>query len=458
MAKNKKKRQQKPAHSPKQDMQPPVKKPGHRFINTEFEQEIPFSNRIILYSVIAFFLAFISWANYASLDEVARGQGKVIPSTEIQIVESLDPGIVEEILVNEGDFVKKDQPVIRLKDTQAKSDLNAQQSEYYSLIARRERLKAEARELDQLSFPPVIQEKSPESVEEELQVFRANKRKMKGKLDVMELQEGQKRKELLEATKRIKDLKAVIEISRDEYNILSSLVERGSASKVELLQLERSLKEKEAELNSLKSSLPRLRESIQEYEARKNEIISKAQAEAQESLAKTIQKINSLKERIKGLQDKKVRTVLNSPVAGIVKEVKVSSIGEVVKPGEGVVEIVPDDDKLVIEAKIRPEQIAFISPKQKAIVQITAYDFAIYGGLVGKVTSISADTITDEEGNSFYRVKILTDKSKIIHNGEVLPIIPGMIASVDIVTGEKTVMQYILKPIFRTFNTALREK
>ena len=429
-----------------------------RFINPHFENELPFSNRAILYTIIAFCIAFLIWANNATLDEVARGMGQVVPSSEIQIVESLDPGIVEAILVNEGDIVEPNEEVLRLRDIQATADLESSEKEFYSLKARAQRLRAQAGGLEEPDFTEIVRQQVPASVREERQSFVASLSNIDSQIDILERQKRQKQQEIQETRARINDLRQVLEVTRDEYNILQPLVERGSAAKVELLQIERKLREQETELNSLQASIPRMREAARELESKQEEIRSKAKAEAQEELAQVVQKINSLEQTIKGLQDKKVRTTLRSPVKGTVKEINVNSVGEVVKPGEQLIQIVPDNDQLIIETRIRPEQIAFIRPGQKAVVQITAYDFAVYGGLNGKVVDISADTITNEEGEAYYRVRVLTEESRIERKNETLPIIPGMIASVDIVTGHKTVMEYILNPIIRTLDRSLSEK
>lgn len=429
-----------------------------RFINPHFENELPLSNRAILYTIIAFFIAFLVWANSATLDEVARGMGQVVPSSEIQIVESLDPGIVEAILVNEGDIVEPNEEVLRLRDIQATADLESSEKELYSLKARAQRLRAQAGGLEEPDFTEIVRQQVPASVREERQSFVASLSNIDSQIDILERQKRQKQQEIQETQARINDLRQVLDVTRDEYNILQPLVERGSAAKVELLQIERRLREQETELNSLQASIPRMREAARELESKQAEIRSKAKAEAQEELAQVVQKINSLEQTIKGLQDKKVRTTLRSPVKGTVKEINVNSVGEVVKPGEQLIQIVPDNDQLIIETRIRPEQIAFIRPGQKAVVQITAYDFAVYGGLNGKVVDISADTITNEDGEAYYRVRVLTEQNRIERKNETLPIIPGMIASVDIVTGHKTVMNYILNPIIRTLDRSLSEK
>jgi adhesin transport system membrane fusion protein len=240
--------------------------------------------------------------------------------------------------------------------------------------------------------------------------------------------------------------------------MVEPLVARGSAPKLELLQLERTLREKTTELNSYLSSVPRIKSAIDEAKARLNEVETASKAQAQTELsAKTIE-LNEIRERLTALKDRKTRTELKSPVNGTIKAIEANTVGGVVRPGEDIIQIVPKDDQLLVEARIRPADIAFLYPQQKAIVKITAYDFSIYGGLDAEVVDISADTIEDEEGNSFYRVRLRTYENELKRRGQVLPIIPGMVASVDVLTGEKTVMQYLLKPFIKTLDNAMNER
>jgi adhesin transport system membrane fusion protein len=227
---------------------------------------------------------------------------------------------------------------------------------------------------------------------------------------------------------------------------------------MELLQLDRQIKEKQTELNGVLSAIPRARSAIGEANARIQEVKSTAKAQAQTELSAKLIEMNAIKQGLVGLKDRQERTTIKSPVNGYIKDLKVYTVGGVVQPGQEFIEIVPKDDQLLVEAKINPKDIAFLYPDQPAVVKITAYDFAIYGGLNGKVVSISPDAVTNEEGESFYLVQIRTEENALRRKGEVLPIIPGMIASVDILTGEKTVMEYLLKPFIKTLQNSLNER
>lgn len=427
-----------------------------KFFTTD--EDIPLHQHLLLVSIAAFFFLFIVWSNVATLDEVTRGQGRVIPSSEIQKLQSLEGGIVDAFLVKEGEEVKAGQLLMRLRDIQASSDLGSNQKRILGLQAKIARLQAEAEAKTTPAFPETVMKGVPESVSEELNTFRANQSNLTNQLAVTEQQLAQRRQEISELRGRISDVRAVIGLARQEMETIRPLVERGSAPKLELLQKERDLKERQTELNSLESSAPRIQATITEAEARIKEVKSSFQAQAQTELAATQIELNSLGETLGALEDRKNRTEVKSPVNGYVKDITVSTVGGVVQPGVDLIEIVPKDDQLLVEAEVRPSDIAFLHPGQKAVVKITAYDFSIYGGLNGEVVDISADTITNEKDEKVYRVRVRTFDTTLKRKNEVLPIIPGMVASIDILTGKKTVMEYILKPIVKTLNESLGER
>ncbi len=422
------------------------------------DDDLPLSRHIILITVVLAFAAFVLWANFATLDEVTRGDGKIIPSSEVQALQSLEGGIVEEFLVKKNDDVKAGQPLLRLRDVEATSDLGANTARYYGLLASITRLQAEAEGKANVEFPDEVMQNAPESVTEELNSFRANQQKIQGQLSVLENQRDQRRQEVRELETRISDLRGVIRLARQEMEMVEPLVERGSAPKMELLQLERSLKERQTELNGVLGSLPRAKSAVQEAEARIDEVKTTAQAQAQTELSAKMIEMNSIRETLAALKERKTRTEIKSPVNGTIKDILVNTVGGVVRPGEDIVQIVPHDDQLLVEARIRPSDIAFIYPTQPAVIKITAYDFSIYGGLNGEVVDISPDTITDENGDSFYRVRLRTYETNLKRKGEILPIGTGMVASVDVLTGEKTVMDYLMKPFLKTKNEAMRER
>lgn len=427
-----------------------------KFFNSD--DEVPLSHHLILVIVLGFFIVFVIWANFATLDEVARGDGKVIPSQEIQTVQSFEGGIVESFLVEEGQEVEAGQPIARLQDVQASSDLEANRKRYLGLKAKALRLKAEAEGLPAPEFSEDVMQGVPESVSEETETFRANQANLLNQVQVLERQLEQRQQEVKEIRDRIGDLKEVIRLSRQEMNMIRPLVERGSAPKVELLQLERGIKEQMTELNSLENTLPTAQQAVEEVKARIEEVRSAARAQAQTELSATQIEMNSIQETLSALKDRKVRTLIRSPVDGTIQDFKVNTVGGVVQPGEPIVEIVPKDDQLIVEARIKPKDRAFIHPGQKAVVKITAYDYSIYGGLNGELYDISADSITNEKDETYYRVRIRTDQNHLVRKGEQLDIVPGMVASVDILTGEKTVMDYILKPLKKTVDNSLSER
>ena len=422
------------------------------------DDEMPLGQHALLLGIAAFFVFFILWANFATLDEVTRGQGKIIPSSEVQVIQNLEGGIVDEFLVKEGEEVQAGQIIMRLRDIDAASSYGANQSKYLGLLASVSRLKAEAEGLPTPDFPEEVIKGAPQNVTEELEAFKANRQSLASQTRVYEEQLAQRQQEVRELNTRAADIREVLRLSRSERDMIAPLVARGSAPKLELLQLERGLKEKETELNSLLSSLPRAQSAVQEAEAKINEVTNGAKAQAQTELSARVAEMNTLRETLGSLKDRKTRTEIRSPVNGTVKDIKINTVGGVVKPGEDLIEIVPKDDQLLIEAQIRPSDIAFLHPGQEAMIKITAYDFSIYGGLKGDLVDISADTIANEKGESFYRVRLRTHETVLKRKGEVLPIIPGMVATVDILTGKKTVMEYILKPFVKTLDGAMHER
>lgn len=431
---------------------------AHTISFFDADEEIPLSKHLLMCAIALFFIIFMLWANFAKLDEVTRGQGKIIPSSEVQALQTIDAGIVDEYLVKEGEEVKAGQVLARLSDIEASSDLGANRARYLGLLASITRLQAEAEGKNEVVFPDDVQKEAPSSVTEELNAFRANKQQRDGQLKVLEEQMTQREQEVDEINTRIGDVRGVIRLQQDEKNMIAPLVAKGSAPKLELLQLDRAIKEKSSELNGLLSSLPRAKSAIDEAKARIADITATAQAEAQKELAAKLTELNEIRERLTALTERKTRKEIKSPVSGTIQEIKIKTIGGVVRPGEDFIKIVPKDDQLIVEAKVKPSDRAFIYPGQPAVIKLTAYDFSIYGGLKGELLDISADTFEDERGNSFYRVRLRTFETSLKRKGEVLPIIPGMIASVDILTGQKTVMQYLLKPFIKTLDDAMNER
>ena len=431
---------------------------AHALRAFDTDDDMPLSKHFLMVFIVFFWFLMALWASLAPLDEVTRGEGKIIPSSQVQALQSLEAGIVEEFLVREGDKVEKDQVLVRLNAIEATSDLGANQARFLGLLASITRLQAEAEGKGTVTFPENVMKGAPQSVTEEMNAFRANRQSLDNQLNVLRQQVAQREQEVRELNTRVADARAVTNLQRQEMEMVRPLVERGSAPQMELLQLERTLRERQAELNSYTSSLPRARAAVSEARARMNEITSNAKAQAQTELSAKLIEMNEIRERLSALTERKTRTEIKSPVAGTIQEITVNTIGGVIRPGEDLIKIVPQDENLVVEAQIRPSDRAFIFPGQKAVVKLTAYDFSIYGGLDAELMSISADTFEDQEGNTFYKVKLKTKETELKRKGEVLPIEIGMVASVDILTGEKTVAQYLLKPFVKTLENAMNER
>uniref|UniRef100_UPI004048E759 HlyD family type I secretion periplasmic adaptor subunit n=2 Tax=Aliarcobacter sp. TaxID=2321116 RepID=UPI004048E759 len=424
------------------------------------------TSNIIFLLIIGIFSTLIIWAAFSEIDELARGNGKVIPTDKIQTVQSLDGGIISEIFIKEGDIVKFDDPLLKIDTTRFQATLEESKQEYLSLLALKTRLEIEStididKPLPSLEFDKkVLDDSSRYDINEKL-LLENRFRELKSSLNVLKSQENQKIQELKEIESTIEKLTESLGYIEKQRLTIRKLVERGIKSNFDLLDIEKEYNLTRGDLQTAKLSISRSEYAILEANNRIKEKINTFKAEASNELQKTVSQINRFEARLVGDRDKVAKTTITSPVDGIIKQLNFNTIGGVVQSGMDLVEIVPLSDALVVEAKIDPKDIAFINPSQKAIIKITAYDFAIYGGLDGKIVEISADTIVDKDskdGKSYYRVLVKTDKNYLERKGRKLPIIPGMVASVDIVTGKKTILDFILKPILKVKQDSLHER
>lgn len=397
------------------------------------------------------------WAAFASLDEVTRGQGQVIPSQRVQVIQNLEGGILRDILVQEGQVVDKGDILLRIDNEAAESfyrDAQAKSVEHTLAVARLEAELAGS----QPEFPREVAETMPGLVQNQLQIFNARQQQFAVEKRVLESQVTQKRQEVEEMSTRKRQLEESLRVAVEQREIARPLMEKQIYPRVDYLSLEQKVIGLRGDIGSLAINIPRARAAAQEAEERLGFRVAQMRSEALEELNKRRVELASLKETLSAGGDRVTRTDVRSPVRGSVKRVLLNTVGGVVRPGEPIMEVVPIDDTLRIEARVRPADIAFLHPQQKAIVKITAYDYSIYGGLEGEVEQISADTMEDRKGEFYYLVKVRTKKSGIIHRGEVLPIMPGMTASVDILTGKKSVLDYLLKPVLKAKHEAMRER
>jgi len=412
---------------------------------------------LLLVIIVAFFGVFLAWASWAELDEVTRGDGKVIPSSQVQVVQNLEGGIVAAIPVREGAVVEEGHVLLRIDNVRAASDLRESRQRYLALLGALGRLRAEV-DGTPIALAPEVLTDAPEVAANERALYHARAAALQSEIDILRSQATQRRQELSELRTRLDQLERSLALATEELEIKRPLAARRVVSRIELLQLERQVNDLAGELESTRLAVPRIESALQEAERRIEERRLSFRAEAQRELTAVQAEATALAEAITATADQVRRTDVRSPVRGTIKRLLVTTVGGVVQPGQDLVEIVPLEDTLLVEAQVRPADIAFLHPGQPAKVKVTAYDFSIYGGLDGVVEDISADTITDDKGESFYRVRVRTAENALEHAGEILPIIPGMTTQVDILTGEKTVMDYLLKPILKARERALRER
>ncbi|TNE38131.1 MAG: HlyD family type I secretion periplasmic adaptor subunit [Alphaproteobacteria bacterium] len=413
---------------------------------------------LLMFGVIAFFVVAYIWADHAVLDEVTRGPGKVVPSRQVQIIQNLEGGILDELLVHEGDIVKKGQVLLRIDATGFRARADEIESNYLNLMGRIARLKAESSG-KAITFPPELLAERKDITVHEQNLYNARQAELQSQVEILRQQAQQRDQEIAEIKGQLKQLKDSLKLANEEWKITKPLVDKGIVPKVQALKLQREINDLEGKISAARLSLPRVEGALKEANQRIEEKILNFRSEAAQNLSQMRAEYEAARQAIRGVEDRVARTDVRSPVDGEVKDLKIQTIGGVVKPGQDIIEIVPIDDTLLVEARIRPSDIAFVRPGQEATVKISAYDYSIYGGLPAKLERISADTITDEKtGESYYQISVRTDKNFLQRGGNTYPIIPGMIATVDILTGHKTVLDYILKPILKTRQNALRER
>ena len=424
--------------------------------NAAMLMKTPKGGRLLIYTMLLALFFAIVWASFARLDEITRGMGIVIPSSRLQVVQNLEGGILEKIFVEEGEQVRSGQPLMQLDDTRFFSSFRESAIEYFSELAKAARLRAELSG-EELSFPEELNE-YPAYVKREKEIFKQRADRFNAELSVANQQATQAQHELTTGEDQLTFLTTSFELGRDELELTVPLAEQGVVSKVELIQLRQRVNDLESEKRRTELSIPKLQAAYQESLARKEEVVQKYRSEIVQELKETEVHLDQLGESNNALEDQVDRTLVRSPMDGIVKKIHVTTLGGVVQPGMSMLEIVPLEDNLLIEAQIQPKDIGFLRQGMRAIVKLTAYDFAIYGGLEGEVEHISADTIKDEKGESFYVVRIRTESNFVGSEEKPLLIIPGMRTNVDIITGDKTLMAYLLKPILRAKQNALTER
>lgn len=418
---------------------------------------LPRASHAILFGTVMTFSTAILWANYAELDEITRAEGKIIPSSRIQKIQNLEGGILSDILVREGDLVEEGQILMQIDDTRFASSFRESQFSQKSLEAKRLRLLSELNE-HPFSPNPEVLASLGSAIKDEMALYQARQNAKESNLSILKQQLKQREQELNEAKSRNANLADSMVLAQKELALTVPLAERGSVSEVELIKIQRQVTELQGKLDQSRLAQPRLASAIKEASYKIEEQRRQFKTDINTELSELNEQLLRINESNTALQDRVARTAVRSPVKGTINKVNINTVGGVVQPGMDLVEIVPSEDSLLVEAKVRPTDIAFLHPDLGATVKVTAYDFAIYGGLEAQLEHISADTITTEDGESYYQIRVRTHKTFLGSSANPLPIIPGMVASVDIITGKKSVLDYLLKPIYRAKELALRER
>jgi adhesin transport system membrane fusion protein len=427
-------------------------------VNKALIDDAPRIVRLTIWAVIAFFAFLMLWAHLAVIDEVTRGEGKAIPSSKIQKIQNLEGGIVAQIYVHEGEIVESGAPLIRLDDTRFASNVGETDADRVSAELRVERLSAEV-DNRALNFTSDLRKAAPKQSADEESLYNSRRQQLADEIGGLQQQLVQRQQELREYQSKTDQYRSSLSLLRQEIGMSEPLVAQGAVSPVEMLRLKRSEVETRGQMDSTQLAIPRAQAAINEVLRKIDENKGKFRSDALTQLNEARTNLNKAQATSKGLEDRVSRTMVTSPVRGIIKQLLVNTVGGVIQPGSDLAEVVPLDDTLLVEARIRPQDIAFLHPGQEAVVKFSAYDYTIYGGLKAKLIQIGADTIQDEDKkNTYYVITLRTEKSHLGTDDKPLLIIPGMVASVDIITGKKSVLSYLLKPIIRARAEALHER
>jgi membrane fusion protein, adhesin transport system len=418
----------------------------------------PAYSHAIIWATFAFIATFVVWAAFANIGETTVGEGKVIPSSQIQVVQNLEGGIVSDIRIKVGDVVQRNQVLMLIDDTRYASSFQENKAKNDALTAKIARLSAEVSG-QPFNLTPQLRKDNPDLAQREFTLYQQRQAEYNANTSVFRQQTDQRTQELKEKRSRLGQINTSLELLNRELTMSRPLVKQGAMSEVELLRLERQANDLKGELESTKITIPRLESAVAEAKNKLDSYIAKFRADALAELNQVRAEQEGTAATGVALKDRVERAVVRSPVTGTVKSVKVTTIGGVVQPGSELLELVPLEDNLLVEAKVKPRDIAYLRPGQESLVKITAYDFSIYGGFPAKLEYISADSITDEKkGESYYLVRVRTTSSTPARSDKPLAIIPGMTATVHIQTGEKTFLHYLLKPIIKTKEMAFRER
>lgn len=417
-------------------------------------QQNPIKTTRLLYTVIISVLILVTWAAFAEVATIARGDGKVVPSSQLQTIETFDGGLIEKIHVSEGQLVSKGDVLVELDSTRFFSEFNENQSRMWALQADNARLRALVNGAE-LEFPNLLSENAPVLVKDTISAYKSNLESLKSRTQSAEAQLRQRKEDLNELQAALKQYRESLALVERELAVTRPLKQSGAVSEVDIIRLERDQTQFRGQINQTLAAIENAKAAIDESENRLNEVRLEKINEWRRELSEVSADLAAFESVKSRLSDKVQQSKLRSPVGGIVQKLHVNTVGGVVTTGQPVVDIVPVNDELIIQARILPKDIAFIKKGQEAMIKFTSYDFSVFGGAKATVSHISADTVTDDDDVTYYIVRLKTSKSEF---SEELQIIPGMVAQVDIKTGERTILNYLLKPLMRAKSEALTER
>jgi len=426
-------------------------------IRTTILFQSPSGGRFIMWGIVLFVVFFFVWAYQAEIEKVTRGMGRVISSQQMQVIQNLEGGILAEIYVHEGEIVNKGQLLLRIDETRFSAPYRESRIQYLALQAKIARLQAETNDTP-FEAPQEVLEEKPELANREQELYDSRQKELDTTLEILQEQATQQTQQVNEMKAKLQELTRTYDLLMKELKLTKDLISAGAVSEVEVLRLERQASQMHGEIETTKLSIPQAESKVKEAHRKIQEEKLNFKNLAKAELNDTYAKLETVSASSIALMDRLTRTSVRSPVRGTVNRILVNTVGGVIQPGMDILEIVPLEDTLLIEAKIKPSDIAFLHPGQKAMVKFTAYEFTIYGGLEAELENISADSITDEKGDTYYLVRLRTKKNYLGLESDPLPIIPGMVVSVDILTGKRTVLNYLAKPILRAQKLALREE
>lgn len=433
--------------------------------DTDFMSELEAATRMrpttsatfMLFSIMGFILFGIAWASVSEVEEMTRGQGQVVPSQEIQVVQSLEGGILSEILVKAGEQVAKDQVLLRMSDVQFSSEERGTEAKSLSLKAKRARLEAEAAGAE-FVVPEEISEKTPQIAANELALYRSRQKELKNAYSILDDRINRASAGISEVGAQINRLYQNRKLLQQELEITKEMVKKRAVPKLEQIRLERELADISGQISANAEKKKGLQAELDVSRKERQSQDDKFRSQALGELNDVETDISALEESLKSIGDRVYRTELRSPVDGVVNNIALTTVGGVVEPAMRLVEIVPLDDELKIIARVLPSEIAFLRPGQDVKVKITAYDAQKYGALDGKLVRIGANSVTDREGRVFFEIEVRTDKNYMGEEESPLPITPGMVAETEIITGKRTILEYLLKPVLRARDRAFTER